>query len=822
MPYGTVSPQDTCVSGPVVLAVLIVFTSLLVLLIQLTTTAKSLSDAYKKLKSKEEQQASFLNASRSLISLKDANLKYIFVNQAFEKRVKLSSEDILGKDSHAVFPEGLIQRTSDLDLSVLENRQLIMDVIPWKNQIFRITKFPVVMDDGTTGIGTYITEITEKYQSRKKQEREFLGSQLLVKVLRKKFKDTQEHLDYALHLLLDLSESEFGYIYLYDEKTQQFVNNSWTEGVMEECSVPGTPRVYQLENTGIWGEVVRQRKPIIVNNFQDHHPLKKGYPLGHVNLKNFMSVPVIVEDEIVAVIGLANKPGNYEPADTYEMTTLMTGVWNAVQRKKTREALTRERNKHYQTLLSIADGVIVIDKDEKVEFLNLAASKLTGWTQLNAINKHYKEVIFLSREDKSTLLEDPVEQAFATGQIQKPEEKIILTSKDGLSYYVEISAAPIPDETSSKSGVVFVFQDITEREKQSEKIEHILFHDSLTGLYNRRFFEEALKRFDVPENLPISILMGDVDSLKLTNDIFGHASGDLLLKTVAGALKDVCRTGDVLARWGGDEFALLLPKTAPDDAEKIIQRIDEHVPKHRVRAIKCSISMGRDTKLHSSQDIHETLNNAVMDMFSTKTLTRLHVQNQDMDAIVNELFEKSEETKRHALFVQEYGPKLGVALGLEDSDLKRLAQAGWLHDIGKITLDPDILKREPSELLTPAEREQLKRHPAVGYRLLNHFDQTVELADTVLAYQECWNGSGYPKGLKGRDIPFLARVLSVVCNYGQILQTQRKKFGKINVDEALQEMKQKAGNELDPRIVRTFINLVHREREKESLHDKKS
>ena len=128
---------------------------------------------------------------------------------------------------------------------------------------------------------------------------------ILADVLTRNFKNRQEQLDYVLHEALKLTESQYGYVYLYDEEKQEFSLNSWTKSVIEECEVVMKSSVYKLDTTGIWGEVVRQKKPIIINDFEQPNPHKKGYPKGHVALKKFMSVPVIIDEKIVAVVGTA-------------------------------------------------------------------------------------------------------------------------------------------------------------------------------------------------------------------------------------------------------------------------------------------------------------------------------------------------------------------------------------------------------------------------------------------------------------------------------------------------------------------------------------
>lgn len=519
-----------------------------------------------------------------------------------------------------------------------------------------------------------LARASDALREKKAWERRLKHNQLLLEMLTRNFQSKQEQLDYALHELLKLSGSKYGYIYFYDEEKEKFTLNTWTQGVMKECTVPGKPKIYQLEKTGIWGEVVRQRKPIIVNEFTAPHPLKKGYPEGHVLLKKYMSIPVIIDDKIVAAVGFANKEEDYDENDVREMITLMAGVWNAVQR---REA-TRE-------------------------------------------------------------------------------------------------------------------------------IEDMSFRDSLTGLYNRRFFSEELQRLDTERNLPLSILIGDVNSLKLVNDICGHAAGDMLLKRVAAIMRRVCRADDIIARWGGDEFALLLPGTNSEDAAKIVQRIKEETSGEEFCAVGASIAIAHGTKTDISEDIIQILDMAETKMYAAKTLERDTLQNRELGDIVGILTRNSEYEGQHAEYVGTLCRKLGLALGLPESDVRKLTAAGRLHDIGKIALDQELLKSgSPRD---PVEEKAWEQHPLVGYRILNYFDETLELAEAVLAHHEHWDGSGYPRGLTGKSIPLFARIIALANAYAHMLNGGPKQAGGKSHAAALREIKAQAGAKFDPEIVKVFLEL---------------
>ena len=167
---------------------------------------------------------------------------------------------------------------------------------------------------------TYILAICRDITERKQIERENRFNQQrlesLVRIFQEKSNDVQKLLDHALQEAISLTESRLGYIYHYDDKKQEFILNTWSKEVMQECMILNPSTTYELGKTGIWGEVVRQRKPIMINDFQAPHPLKKGYPEGHAPLHRFLSLPVIEnDDKIVAVVGVANAAREYTQTD---------------------------------------------------------------------------------------------------------------------------------------------------------------------------------------------------------------------------------------------------------------------------------------------------------------------------------------------------------------------------------------------------------------------------------------------------------------------------------------------------------------------------
>lgn len=806
----TMHPEESALqtANGIIIAAAAAVLALLFLLVLLFRGNKKLAYSKAEVERSNTLRKTFFDADDSLIYLKDENLNYLFVNKAVEAFYQMPAEYIIGRNDFALSVEEFAQKRRQTDLAVLKTQALTIDEVVWEDKIYQAIKFPVNLPNGTVGIGAHVHNITEERAYKVRQERALQRNKILLDVFNRSFPSMHAQLDHVLHELLKLSASEYGYIYLYDESTKEFTLNSWTKGVMENCTIPNAPHKYKLEDTGIWGEAVRQRKPIIVNDFEQPNPLKKGYPAGHVQLKSYMSIPVIIGGNIVAVVGLANRPGKYDDDDVYEITLLMSGVWSAVQRRSALETLSYERNKYLQMLISIGDGVMVVDQNGNIEMLNKVAQKLTGWTFEQAQGRHYKEVFILSHEQPGLTISDPVEGVFTTDQVQELENHALLISRNGKQYYLEDSAAPIKDDMNKTVGVVLVFRDVSDKKEQRKKIEYLSFHDSLTGLYNRRFFEEELLRSDTERNLPISIIMGDVNSLKLTNDIFGHAFGDMLLEKVAGVLQGICRADDIIARWGGDEFVILLPRTPLEETGKIVQQIKDAFAKEHIRAIRGSISMGFNVKRTMGEDLLQVLNSAEENMYAAKTLERDEVRSRAIHAITETLYDNSHRERDHSIRVSDLCRALGRELKLSEVKIRKLKEAGYLHDIGKIVLDPKLLNK--NHRLTPQEWNEVKRHPIVGYRILNFFDDTLDLAESVLAHHEKWDGSGYPKRLKGEEIPLLARIISIVEGFDRMTHDSDN-TNAMSVEQALREIREHAGTQFDPKLAEVFARMMEAE-----------
>jgi len=477
---------------------------------------------------------------------------------------------------------------------------------------------------------------------------------------------------------------------------------------------------------------------------------------------------------------------------------------NITDIKKLEKSLNQERELLKATLLSMGDGVISTDKDGKVKIVNAVAEELTGWTHEDAYGKPFEEVFNIVNEDTREKCGNPIGKVHETGETIKICNHTILISKDGVERPIEDNAAPIKDENGDTSGVVMIFRDFTEKKEKQERIEYLSFHDQLTGLFNRRFLEEKLKEMDSKRNLPLTLVMLDVNGLKLINDAFGHSVGDKVLQKAAEIVKRECRSDDIIARFGGDEFVILLPHTNSIDVEMILRRIDTLIENERVDSINLSVSYGWATKNKASENTADIFKIAEDHMYRRKLTESKSMHYKTIEIILKTLHEKSEREKKHSERVSQLCESIGVALGLKNEDVRELRTTGLMHDIGKIAIDLSILDKQSQ--LNDSEWTQIQRHPELGYQILRSLNEFAKIAEYVLAHHERWDGKGYPRGLKGDEIPLEARIIAVADAY-DAMTSDRPYRRALSKEVAMNEIKNNAGIQFDPQIVKIFIDV---------------
>lgn len=474
-----------------------------------------------------------------------------------------------------------------------------------------------------------------------------------------------------------------------------------------------------------------------------------------------------------------------------------------------------EHSSHVKTeeiLISVlgtaSEAVYGLDLMGKCTFVNKSCVELLGYeSESDLIGKNMHTLIHHSYRDGK---EYPAEQcpiciAVNEGRESSSDQEAFWKA-DGTSFLVDYRLKPQIIRNKTK-GAVIIFMDITDRKEAEERIKYLSYHDPVTGLYNQTFMYEELKRLDVERNLPFSVIVGDVNGLKLTNDIFGHEEGDILLKKISQAIAKSCRADDIIARVGGDEFTILLPNTSNEDVVSLIERIHDEVEQVEYQSIKGSISLGKATKIKIEDDFKEILKEAEQEMYQNKSLNQKDNNIDQLQKIIQTLHVRSDREKIHSANVSDICVKIATNLKLSSEEIRRVKDAGYYHDIGKVVLDDEILNKIGD--LDEEETTEMKRHTIVGYRILGLFDGTVDIAKGALDHHEHWDGSGYPKGLKGDEISLLGRIVAVAEAY----DFRRNPHSNVKLSKVgtTMEIKDNASIKFDPEIVDAFLQIANSE-----------
>ncbi len=445
-------------------------------------------------------------------------------------------------------------------------------------------------------------------------------------------------------------------------------------------------------------------------------------------------------------------------------------------------------------------GMMLINKNNQIIKVNTSICQFTGYTKTeleghdifeNLIpikfkirtQNHFKEI--LNGQDKEYILE--------TYDKEKNKKYFLMKATKFIQ----------PDYSRC---ILSMKIDYTDYKKQNQEIKYLSYHDNLTDLYNRTFLEEEMKRLDCSRQLPISIIMIDVNGLKLFNDTYGHQKGDELLIKTAEILKQSTRTEDIVARWAGDEFVILLPNTNQKEAAKIIKRIKEICKKTDAEEIAVSLAVGKAVKENMEENIFDVLELADQKMYQEKSKTSREAKKKIIDNIMEKMEQKGCEDSDHLERMKKSASGFADYIDLNKNEKEKLVLLANLHDLGKIAVDEKILKKETN--LNQSEWEQIKEHSEQGYKIADASKEFASTAKEILHHHEHWDGSGYPGQLKHEEIPYLSRIIAIIDAY-DVMRHKNIYSPKMPEAEALAELKRCAGSQFDPFLTNEFIKFIN-------------
>ncbi|MDD4159486.1 MAG: diguanylate cyclase [Synergistaceae bacterium] len=450
----------------------------------------------------------------------------------------------------------------------------------------------------------------------------------------------------------------------------------------------------------------------------------------------------------------------------------------------------------------------LFDNDKTWTMLSVSenCSELTGYTPQDFIKGKISFSDIIEKEDRETLLFE-CERSLALHVPFRNQYRIITAC--GTQKWVLITGHGVYATDGSVDAVEGIIIDTSGIKINEEKIQYVNDYDHLTNLYNRQYFEKALSEFDRKEHLPLSVLLADINGLHLINEAFGESDGNLLIIKSAEIIKNYCRKKDIPARIDGDEFGIIMPQTDNEEACNFLDNIKNACTAYNKnnsdRSPKINISMGCSTKNDEDESIENTLIKANEYMRNRKFFSQQSSYSETLSFIMTAICEKSPETGKHAERLVELATRVGRKMNLMENDIGELQLLAILHDIGKVGIDDKILNK-PGKL-TAEEWRVMKKHPEIGYRIAKASSKLTRIADYILCHHERWDGKGYPKGLKGENIPLLSRILSVADAYDAMTEDRiyRKAMSK---NDAIEEIRRNAGSQFNPTVANIFIESV--------------
>lgn len=452
-------------------------------------------------------------------------------------------------------------------------------------------------------------------------------------------------------------------------------------------------------------------------------------------------------------------------------------------------------------LKSIGDGIIVVDRNSKVQIINETVSSQFRIDLCEIKGRSFDSIFSFKDMNK---------RAIEGRMICDVRTECLLCRKD-IELFVDGSFYKLINDDQAIDGFVYVYHNISERLEKNREIEYLNYHDQLTGLHNRRFFEMKFNELLNEKYYPLGLIISDINALKLINDSLGHLMGDKLISTYANILKERFSDAETVARIGGDEFAILIPNITYETLFERIRKVGQELSEYRVGDLPVSAAFGCAVHTGSIFSFAETFKEADEKMYKDKMLGNNHFKNKILRAIIQRYFDLFPVKKNEVYMAIRLAKRFSLFLELDGARVKRIKKSALVYDIGNISIEYDYFEKK--RRLTAKENEEIQTHPASAFHILKNISSYNDVAEIVLCHHENIDGSGYPRRLDEKQIPFESKVLALVTDYCA-MRFERAYRPALSKEEAICEIKKKIGSRYDPEIASRFICMLKKYGEK--------
>lgn len=469
-------------------------------------------------------------------------------------------------------------------------------------------------------------------------------------------------------------------------------------------------------------------------------------------------------------------------------------------------AMVEKLTQNEQDLRRITDNmndlISQIDEEGKLVYVSPSHLTVTGWKPEELLGKYAYE--FHHPDDLENTI-GAIREGFTSYQPVRCEFRF--RTKEGAYKWLEGMGKVISDDNGiNKIGLISA-RDIGARKKAELEMQYMADHDTLTALYNRSYFEQRLSWLDEEGIVPVIVLVCDLDGLKLVNDTLGHRAGDQLLISTARFLYSNSPKEATVARIGGDEFALLLPGYNHGQLGFLLDSLRMAIKEYNDGAadMPISVSMGYAVREDSRETLLDVLKKAEELMYREKLMHSRSNRSAIVEVVMRALEARDYITEGHTDRLQRIVTKLAETIGMHEHQINDLCLFARFHDIGKVGVPDYILLK--TGRLTPVEYAEMKKHCEIGYRIAQSSPDLVHIADWILKHHEWWDGSGYPLGLKGGEIPLECRLLAIADAFDAMGNDRPYRAAK-EIGEIKAELRRCAGVQFDPILVEYFLNML--------------